>query len=105
MPDEAILLDVMGLRCPIPVQRVRTALRSTQSGQTILVIGDDPESLHDIPNMLEYYIIVVIQWILGSTEEDDEYSGLARDPETLSEPTPEAISELDRLIQKRSDQR
>lgn len=53
MPDEAILLDVMGLRCPIPVQRVRTALRSTQSGQTILVIGDDPESLHDIPKLLE----------------------------------------------------
>jgi hypothetical protein len=41
----------------------------------------------------------------GSTEEDDEYSGLARDPESLSEPTPEAISEMDRLIQKGSDQR
>jgi tRNA 2-thiouridine synthesizing protein A len=53
LPDEDILLDVMGLRCPIPVQRVRSALRSTQPGQTILVIGDDPESLHDIPKLLE----------------------------------------------------
>lgn len=53
LPDEKILLDVMGLRCPIPVQRVRTALRSMQTGQKILVIGDDPESLHDIPKLLE----------------------------------------------------
>ena len=52
MPDETILLDVMGLRCPIPVQRVRATLRTMESGQTILVIGDDPESLHDIPKLL-----------------------------------------------------
>ena len=52
MSDETILLDVMGLRCPIPVQRVRSALRSIQPGQAILVIGDDPESLHDIPKLL-----------------------------------------------------
>ncbi len=53
MSKRPAIVDVMGLRCPIPVQRVRTALRSTQSGQTILVIGDDPESLHDIPKLLE----------------------------------------------------
>ena len=53
MPDETILLDVMGLRCPIPVQRVRATLRTMESGQTILVIGDDPESLHDIPKLLD----------------------------------------------------
>ena len=52
MPAPSDTVDVMGLRCPIPVQRVRTALRTMESGQTILVIGDDPESLHDIPKLL-----------------------------------------------------
>jgi len=39
----------------------------------------------------------------GSPEDEEDYSGSARDPESLSDPTPEALSELDRLIQKRSD--
>ena len=38
-----------------------------------------------------------------SVDEQDEYSGSARDPQSLSEPTPEALSELDRLIDKKSD--
>ncbi|MBK70002.1 MAG: hypothetical protein CMB53_01195 [Euryarchaeota archaeon] len=42
---------------------------------------------------------------LGHTDDEEEYSGLARDPESLSEPTPEALSELDRLIDNRSDNR
>ena len=39
----------------------------------------------------------------SSSEEDNEYSGSARDPESLSDPTPEALSELDRIIRNRSD--
>ena len=38
-----------------------------------------------------------------SPEDEEDYSGSARDPDSLSDPTPEALSELDRLIQKRSD--
>ena len=38
-----------------------------------------------------------------SVDEQDEYSGSARDPQSLSEPTPEALSELDRLIEEKSD--
>tara|TARA_B100001250_G_scaffold103259_1_gene87033 strand:- start:33 stop:251 length:219 start_codon:yes stop_codon:yes gene_type:complete len=38
-----------------------------------------------------------------SVDEQDEYSGSARDPRSLSEPTPEALSELDRLIEEKSD--
>ena len=36
-------------------------------------------------------------------DENSVYSGSARDPQSLSEPPPEALSELDRLIQKKSD--
>ncbi|SVA59003.1 uncharacterized protein METZ01_LOCUS111857, partial [marine metagenome] len=48
-----VVLDVMGLRCPIPVQRVRLALREMPDGGVVHMLGDDPESLHDIPALLE----------------------------------------------------
>jgi len=48
-----VVLDVMGLRCPIPVQRVRLALREMPDGGVVHLLGDDPESLHDIPALLE----------------------------------------------------
>ena len=53
MSDHNQKIDLIGLRCPIPVQRVRTALRDMKKGQRLTVIGDDPESLHDIPKLLE----------------------------------------------------
>ena len=45
-------LDVVGERCPIPVQRIRKLLREIEGHAIITVIGDDPESLHDIPALL-----------------------------------------------------
>jgi tRNA 2-thiouridine synthesizing protein A len=51
--DDPVVLDVMGLRCPIPVQRVRLALREILDGGVVHLLGDDPESLHDIPALLE----------------------------------------------------
>ena len=53
MTDDPVVLDVMGLRCPIPVQRVRLALREMPDGGVVHLLGDDPESLHDIPALLE----------------------------------------------------
>jgi len=51
--DDPVVLDVMGLRCPIPVQRVRLALREMVDGGVVHLLGDDPESLHDIPALLD----------------------------------------------------
>ena len=53
MSGDRVVLDVMGLRCPIPVQRVRLALREMPDGGVVHLLGDDPESLHDIPALLE----------------------------------------------------
>ena len=53
MTDDHVVLDVMGLRCPIPVQRVRLALREMVDGGVVHLMGDDLESLHDIPALLE----------------------------------------------------
>ena len=47
-----IVVDVVGLRCPVPVQKLRIAIKDNP-GQDIMLIGDDPESLHDIPALLE----------------------------------------------------
>lgn len=49
---ETIRLDLLGERCPIPVQRIRKAIKKNQINSKLIVIGDDPESLHDIPALL-----------------------------------------------------
>ena len=52
MSKEILIIDVMGERCPIPVKRLRSELINKSVGR-ILLIGDDPESLHDIPTLLK----------------------------------------------------
>ena len=47
-----IHLDLLGYRCPIPVQRIRKAIKTSEKNSKLIVIGDDPESLHDIPALL-----------------------------------------------------
>lgn len=44
-----ITLDAKGLRCPEPIMMVRKTIRQMQSGQTLLVIADDPATVRDIP--------------------------------------------------------
>ncbi len=52
MSDEPKVIDATGQRCPIPVQRLRVTIREGE-WEEIHLIGDDPESLHDIPALLE----------------------------------------------------
>ncbi len=51
--------------------------------------------------LISYYIIVIK---LGNDEKlsnsQQQYSGIAREPEKLSEPSEDAIKELEKLIQK-----
>lgn len=42
-------LDALGLRCPEPVMMVRLQIRKMQTGETLLVIADDPATTRDIP--------------------------------------------------------
>jgi len=50
--DSPFLLDVLGERCPMPVQRIRKVIKEISEGSIIHVLGDDPESIHDIPVLL-----------------------------------------------------
>ena len=53
MLNRPIILDAIGLRCPMPVQKTRKLIKSLSKPQIIHLYGDDPETLHDIPVLLE----------------------------------------------------
>ncbi len=46
------ILDLSGLKCPLPVLRTQRALRDMQPGDRLEVIATDPMSSIDIPNLL-----------------------------------------------------
>jgi len=52
LSDEIVTLNVVGERCPMPVHKTRKILNSVPKGSIIHVIGDDPESVHDLPILL-----------------------------------------------------
>lgn len=48
------ILDAVGLRCPEPVMMVRQRIRKISSGETLLVIADDPSTTRDIPSFCRF---------------------------------------------------
>ena len=46
-------LDVLGFFCPIPVAEAKQALSSMMEGSVLEVLASDPETLHDIPMMVD----------------------------------------------------
>ena len=46
------LLDLAGLKCPLPALKTRKALKGLQPGDVIDVITTDPLAVIDIPNLL-----------------------------------------------------
>lgn len=51
-PDDSTLLDLRGLRCPLPVLKVRKTLLGLPPGAVIEVLTDDPLAALDVPNFL-----------------------------------------------------
>ncbi len=51
-PDR--ILDAQGLRCPEPVMMVRKTVRQMSTGQTLLIIADDPATTRDIPGFCRF---------------------------------------------------
>ena len=52
-PDVAIpILDLRGLKCPMPVLRTRKALRAMAPGAQLEVLCTDPLAAIDIPHLL-----------------------------------------------------
>jgi len=51
-PDKE--LNAIGLRCPEPVMMVRKNIRLLNTGETLLVITDDPSTTRDIPSFCRF---------------------------------------------------
>ena len=47
------MIDLIGFLCPIPVHETRRVLKQCDDGEVIEVLGDDPETLHDIPALCD----------------------------------------------------
>jgi tRNA 2-thiouridine synthesizing protein A len=50
--SDAIVLDLSGLKCPLPALRTRKALKLLASGTRVTVTCTDPMAVIDIPNLL-----------------------------------------------------
>ncbi|WP_448212313.1 sulfurtransferase TusA [Colwellia sp. MEBiC06753] len=62
-------LDALGLRCPEPVMMVRKQIRSMATGETLLIIADDPSTTRDIPSFCRF----MEHELLQQTQENKQY--------------------------------
>ncbi len=51
-PDGATLVDLKGLKCPLPALRTRRALSRAEIGERLYVVCTDPMSAIDIPHLV-----------------------------------------------------
>ena len=47
-------LDAIGLRCPVPVMMIRGMVRKMNTGETLLIVADDPSTTRDIPSFCAF---------------------------------------------------
>ncbi len=53
MAKEAVILDVRGLNCPLPVLKAKKRMRELEAGDQLWVETTDPLSAIDIPAFCE----------------------------------------------------
>ena len=53
MQGDVFKLNLLGYHCPIPVRETRLALRKLAEGERLQLTADDPETLRDIPTLIE----------------------------------------------------
>ena len=46
-------LNVIGFFCPVPVAEAKKALATMQQGEVLELLADDPETLHDLPMLID----------------------------------------------------
>ena len=67
-------LDLLGFFCPVPVHQTRKILKEMKEGELLEVLGDDPETLHDMPALCERISVELISIV----EESGEYRFLIK---------------------------
>ncbi len=48
---EAVLIDVRGLKCPLPALKAARRMRQHAAGTRFVVLADDPMAAIDIPHL------------------------------------------------------
>ena len=57
-----MILDLKGLKCPLPALKTRKALKSAAAGAELTVLCTDPMAAIDIPNLIrETGDVLVVQ--------------------------------------------
>jgi len=46
-------LNVIGFFCPVPLSETKKALNDLKKGDILEVVADDPETLHDLPMLIQ----------------------------------------------------
>ena len=67
-------LDLLGFFCPVPVHQTRKILKEMKEGELLEVLGDDPETLHDMPALCER----ISAELISIVEESGEYRFLIK---------------------------
>ena len=67
-------IDTRGLTCPLPVLRVKKALRDIASGTLVEVLSSDPGSVVDFETLCE----VVGHELVTQSEADGDYKFIIR---------------------------
>jgi tRNA 2-thiouridine synthesizing protein A len=50
IPENEILVDARGHRCPVPTLRLRRALEAAPAGARVRLLADDPLARIDVPH-------------------------------------------------------
>lgn len=50
---KSVLLDLRGLKCPLPVLKARRALKDIPPGGSLKILSDDPAAQLDFPHFCE----------------------------------------------------
>lgn len=65
-----VLVDTRGLRCPMPLLKLKQALNSAETGQSIELVATDAGSKRDIPA----FIALTQHILVNQTETDGEFT-------------------------------
>nr|WP_216094625.1 sulfurtransferase TusA family protein [Jiangella alba] len=49
MTDATLVLDCLGMRCPLPIIELARHIGDVEVGRTVTVLADDPAAASDVP--------------------------------------------------------
>ncbi len=51
--DGELVIDALGLQCPLPVLRLRKRIAGREAGTLVRLLADDPAALIDVPHFCQ----------------------------------------------------